>query len=189
MNTSSIHIQTPLADSVCRSLRAGDIVKLSGMIYTARDAAHKRFIDRLNKNEQLPVDLRNQIIYYTGPTPAPPGMVCGSAGPTTSSRMDTYTPALIAATGLKAMIGKGNRSRAVVDAIKQYGCVYFAATGGAGAMIGRSIKSMEAICYDDLGPEAVYKMEVFQLQLFVAIDSLGNNLYESGPSEFRKDLP
>jgi len=177
-------ITTPLDKSTLTSLRAGNSVLLSGTIYTARDAAHKRFMACIDKNEPLPLSLSGQILYYCGPTPTPPNRCAGSAGPTTSSRMDRYAPDILRKAGLSAMIGKGGRSVGVVNAIKECGAVYFAATGGAGALISSRIKSAETVCYEDLGPEAVYKFEVDALPLIVAIDALGNNLYELGPLEY-----
>lgn len=181
-------ITTPVTPALLSELNAGDMVLLSGTIYTARDAAHKRFASVLAENGRLPVDLRGQIVYYTGPSPAPPGKVIGSAGPTTSSRMDKYAPSLIAATGLSGMIGKGNRSPAVIDAIKKYGCVYFAAVGGAGALLSKHITASEIICYPELGPEAVYKLTVRDFPLVIAIDCRGQNLYTCGPDEYRKKV-
>jgi fumarate hydratase subunit beta len=179
-----IKIQTPLSNSTITSLHAGDEVLLSGVIYTARDAAHKRFIALLDKGDKLPVDLSGQVLYYCGPAPARPGRPIGSAGPTTSGRMDIYTPALLMKTGLKGMIGKGERSRAVIDAMVQTQSVYFAATGGAGALIAKSIIASSIVCYEDLGPEAVYRLEVQNLPLVVAIDSKGNDLYTEGPRHY-----
>jgi len=181
-----IEIVTPLTDTITKGLTAGDQVRLSGIVYTARDAAHKRLTDLINKGERLPVELRDQAIYYTGPAPAHPGTVIGSAGPTTSSRMDAYAPALIEKTGLRAMIGKGNRNQAVIAAMKQYGCVYFAAIGGAGALISRCIRKAEVVCYQDLGPEAIHRLEVEELSLTVAIDCKGNNLYATEPLKYRR---
>lgn len=180
-------ITTPVTPTQLAELKAGDLVLLSGTIYTARDAAHKRFAAALAENGCLPVDLRGQIVYYTGPSPAPPGKVIGSAGPTTSSRMDKYAPSLIEATGLGAMIGKGNRSTAVIDAIKKFGCVYFAAVGGAGALLSKHITASEVICYPELGPEAVHKLTVRDFPLVTAIDCNGNNLYTTGPETYRKN--
>jgi len=180
----TIKITAPLNKEVLSTLRAGDYVMLTGTIYTARDAAHKRFLERIGKGEPLPLSLDNEIIYYCGPTPSTPNRCIGSAGPTTSSRMDIYTPALLRNTGLAAMIGKGDRSIEVIDAIKECGCIYFAAAGGAGALISSCIKSSQIICYEDLGPEAVYKFEVESMRLIVAVDTLGNNLYKSGPAEY-----
>ena len=181
-------LTTPLDDRSVRDLRAGEKVLISGPMFTARDAAHKRLCELLERRETLPVDFEGQIIYYTGPTPPRPGAVIGSAGPTTSVRMDAYSPALIRQTGLKGMIGKGNRSEAVVDAMKRKSCVYFAAVGGAGALIAQCIQAAEVVCYDDLGPEAVRLLQVKDFPAVVAIDCLGNNLYETGPEAYR-DLP
>jgi len=167
----------PLSEQTVRSLKAGDMVRLSGVIYTARDAAHKRLVASLDAGERLPADFQNQAVYFVGPCPAKPGEVIGSAGPTTSGRMDAYSPRLIAECGLRAMIGKGNRSKAVVDAMNKFGCVYFAATGGAGALIASCIVSAEVVAYPDLGPEAIYKLEVKNLPLVVAIDCKGKSLY------------
>jgi len=179
-----IKLTTPLNKEVLTALRAGDSVILTGTIYTARDAAHKRFIECVNNRESLPLSLDNEIIYYCGPTPSTPNRCIGSAGPTTSSRMDIYTPALLRNAGLGAMIGKGDRSAEVVEAIKECGCVYFAAVGGAGALISSCIKSSQIICYHELGPEAVYKFEVESMRLIVAVDTQGNNLYKLGPMEY-----
>jgi fumarate hydratase subunit beta len=181
-----ITITTPLGDDTVASLNAGDSVTLSGVVYTARDAAHKRFMTLIDKSEKLPVDLSGQALYYCGPAPAKPGCVIGSAGPTTSSRMDGDTPALLSATGLKAMIGKGDRDPAVIDAMIKNGCVYFAAVGGAGALYAKSIIAARVECYGDLGPEAVYRLEVRNMPLIVAIDSRGNNLYKDGPEKYRR---
>ncbi|MDR0307736.1 MAG: Fe-S-containing hydro-lyase [Chitinispirillales bacterium] len=179
-----IKISTPFTKEMLASLQAGDIVLLSGPILTARDAAHKRFIDLIDRGEPLPLSLEGQALYYTGPTPPVNGRPAGSAGPTTSSRMDCYTPKLLRKTGLCAMIGKGDRSVEVIEAIKECGCVYFAAIGGAGALISSYIKSSKTVCYEDLGPEAVYKFEVESMRLIVAIDTQGNNLYRSGPRDY-----
>lgn len=178
-----IRITTPLTKETAASLNAGDRVLISGDIYTGRDAAHKRFLALLAEGKPLPIDFRNQIIYYVGPAPAPPGKACGSAGPTTSYRMDPYTPALLNI-GLTGMIGKGKRSGAVIDAMVESGAVYFAATGGAAALIARSIKRSEIICYEDLGAEAVRKMTVEDFPAIVAIDSHGRNLYEIGRKQY-----
>jgi fumarate hydratase subunit beta len=166
------------------SLRAGDRILFSGVAYTARDAAHRRFMKLFEKGKPLPVNLENQALYYCGPTPPTKTSATGSAGPTTSSRMDAHTPAILRKTGLAAMIGKGARSGAVVEAIKECGAVYMAAVGGAGALISSKIKSSTIICYEDLGPEAVYKFEFEALPLIVAVDSKGNDLYELGPKEY-----
>ena len=172
-----LNLSTPLSEADVRNLNAGDIVKLSGIIYTGRDAAHKRLCALLANGEQLPVDLDGQLIYFVGPCPAPPGRVIGSAGPTTSGRMDAYSPILIEKCALRGMIGKGDRNQAVKDAMKTYGAVYFAATGGAGALIARSITKAEVVAFDDLGPEAIYRLEVNELPLVVAIDANGESLY------------
>jgi fumarate hydratase subunit beta len=179
---------TPLSPIMTGSLKVGDEVLLSGVVFTARDAAHKRLIALIEKGEKLPVDLAGQVLYYCGPTPAKPGRPIGSAGPTTSSRMDRYTPRLLDSTGLKAIIGKGERSPEVIDAIKKHGAVYFAATGGAGALIGKTVVSLSVVCYEDLVSEAIYKLEVRDLPLVVAIDSRGNDLYKEGPHRFRNAI-
>ncbi len=170
-------IRLPLSAETVKDLHAGDTVLLSGVIWTGRDAAHLRFVELLDSGKDLPVDLKDQVIYFVGPCPAPPGKVIGSAGPTTSGRMDRYSPRLIAQCGLRGMIGKGNRSAEVVAEMKQYGAVYFAATGGAGALIARCIKSCEVVAFPDLGPEAVHRLVVENFPLIVAIDADGNNLY------------
>jgi fumarate hydratase subunit beta len=182
---SFISLSTPLSDILVKTLKSGDQVLLNGIIYTARDAAHKRLMALIEKGEDLPVDLRGQVLYYCGPTPAKPGRPIGSAGPTTSSRMDRYTPRLLAATGLAGMIGKGERSPEVITAIKEHGAVYFAATGGAGALIGKTVISSRVVCYEDLGPEAIYQLEVRNLPLVVAIDCRGNDLFKEGPAGFK----
>ncbi len=178
-------IQTPLDESAIEKLKAGEKVFLSGFIFTARDSAHKRFFETLDKGEDLPFDMRNQIIYYCGPSPAPPGRVIGSCGPTTSGRMDAYAPRLVSL-GLKGMIGKGKRSQAVKDSLKQYKAIYFGATGGAGALLARSVVSSEVVAYEDLGPEAVVKLGVKDLPLFVINDIYGNDLYEAGIQKYRR---
>ena len=170
-------ITTPFTHEAARSLRAGDQVLLSGTVWTGRDAAHKKLVALLEEGKPLPMELQDQIIYFVGPCPAPPGKPIGSAGPTTSGRMDAYSPVLIARCGLTGMIGKGNRSAAVVEAMKQYGAVYFGATGGAGALIARRIRTCEVIAFPELGPEAVHKLTVEDFPLVVAIDTLGNSLY------------
>jgi fumarate hydratase subunit beta len=174
----TIAITTPLQPAIIESLRAGDEVLISGTIFTARDAAHKRLTELIENDLALPVDLKDQIIYYTGPTPAQPGKVIGSAGPTTSSRMDPYTPILIKSSGMRGIIGKGNRSADVKKALVDFGCIYFVAIGGAGALLSRSITSSEIVCYDDLGAEAIYKLSVKDFPAIVAIDTEGNNVYE-----------
>ncbi|MCI5778416.1 MAG: Fe-S-containing hydro-lyase [Lentisphaeria bacterium] len=172
-----IQLRTPLDETAVRALRAGDRVQLSGVVYTGRDAAHKRLVAMLDAGEKLPVELSGQAIYFVGPCPAPPGRPIGSAGPTTSGRMDAYSPRLIAECGLRAMIGKGDRNAAVRAAMRNHGCVYFAATGGAGALIARSIVRAEVVAFPDLGPEAIYRLELDRLELVVAIDADGNSLY------------
>lgn len=171
------YIKAPISDEAAKSLRAGDYVYITGTIYTARDAAHKRMFEALEKGGKLPIDLNNNIIYYMGPSPAREGRPIGSAGPTTSSRMDKYTPSLLDL-GLKGMIGKGKRSEAVKEAIVRNGAVYFAAVGGAGALLSKRILKSEIIAYDDLGTEAIRKLEVENFPVIVVIDSDGKNLYE-----------
>lgn len=180
------HIQTPISREDAAMLRAGDYVYLSGVIYTARDAAHKRMDEALNRGETLPMELERNVIYYMGPSPARKGRPIGSAGPTTASRMDKYTPRLLDL-GLGAMIGKGKRSPAVIDAIVRNGSVYFAAVGGAGALLSQRILSSEVIAYDDLGTEAIRKLEVRDFPVIVVIDSQGNNLYETAILKYRQD--
>lgn len=177
-NNMEKHINVPLAEGAAAELRAGDYVYLTGTVYTARDAAHKRMYEALERGEQLPLEVENNVIYYMGPSPARPGRPIGSAGPTTSSRMDKYTPSLLDL-GLKGMIGKGKRSQAVRDAIVRNGAVYFAAVGGAGALLSRAIVSSEVIAYDDLGTEAIRRLEVKDFPVIVVMDAEGNNLYES----------
>ncbi|MGN0167441.1 MAG: Fe-S-containing hydro-lyase [Acetatifactor sp.] len=180
------HINVPLDNETAVSLRAGDYVYLTGIIYTARDAAHKRMQEALDRGEKLPLDLENNVIYYMGPSPARPGRPIGSAGPTTASRMDKYAPALLDL-GLKGMIGKGKRSQAVRDAIIRNGAVYFAAVGGAGALLSRSITSSEVIAYDDLGTEAIRKLEVKDFPVIVVMDAEGNNLYETAMRDYCRE--
>ena len=180
-----IYIEIPTTDDIIKELRAGDMLYLSGTVYTARDAAHKRMYEALERGEKLPFDIENSFVYYLGPTPARPGTVIGSAGPTTSSRMDKYTPELLSR-GLSGMIGKGKRSQAVIDSIVENGAVYMAAVGGAGALLSKCIKSSEVIAYDDLGTEAIRKLYVEDLPVIVIVDSLGNNLYESAVEDFLK---
>lgn len=171
-------INTPLSESVVRSLKAGDEVIISGVIYTARDMAHKRLIAAIEKNEKLPLELEGAIIYFMGPSPARPGKPIGAAGPTTSSRMDGFSPALIAK-GLRAMIGKGYRSDEVRAALKKYGAVHFATIGGAGALLSKHIKSAELIAYDDLGTEAIRKLQVEDFPAIVAYDANGESVYDA----------
>ena len=176
---AAIQIRTPLTEKVARGLKAGDSVLITGTIYTARDAAHKRLLDALDKGGTLPVDLKNQIIYYAGPAPAPPGKPIGSVGPTTSYRMDSFAPKTIEL-GLKGMIGKGPRGKEVVDAMKKHGAVYFAAVGGAGALLAKCVRGARVVAYEDLGAEAIRELKVEKFPAIVAIDSNGNNLYERG---------
>ena len=180
-------LKTPVNREELNRLRAGDMVYLSGEVYTARDAAHKRMTECLDRGELLPFEIRDSAIYYVGPTPEPPGRVIGSAGPTTSGRMDAYSPRLLDL-GQKLMIGKGLRSREVIDAMVRNGAVYLAAMGGAGALMSACIKSARVICWEDLGCEAVRLLEVEDITLTVAIDSLGGNLYESGPAAYLESL-
>ncbi len=178
-----IKITTPLSKEELIKLHSGDYVYISGTIYSARDAAHKRMYETMEKGEKLPFDIKDNVIYYLGPTPAREGQVIGSAGPTTASRMDKYTPRLLDS-GLSGMIGKGKRSKEVIDAIVRNKCVYFAAVGGAGALLSKCIKKSEVIAYDDLGTEAIRKMEVEDFPVIVVIDSKGNNLYETAVEQF-----
>jgi fumarate hydratase subunit beta len=166
-----------MKEEVISDLKSGDMVSITGYIYTGRDAAHKRLIDLIDNGKELPFDIKDQIIYYVGPAPAKPGNVCGPAGPTTSYRMDPYTIPLLEM-GLKGMIGKGTRSDEVIEGIKEYKCIYFAAVGGAAALISKSIKSKEVVCYEDLGTEAIHRLYVEEFPAIVVIDSYGNNLYK-----------
>lgn len=175
----------PLTQTVIDSLRAGDSVLLSGTVYTARDAAHRRMMAALAQGEPLPVAWQDQVIYYVGPCPARPGEVIGSAGPTTSSRMDIYTPRMLDL-GLKGMIGKGERSPEVIEAMVRHGAVYFAAIGGLGALIASRIRKAEVVAYPDLGPEAIYRLELEKFPAVVAIDSRGGNLYQEGRNRYRR---
>lgn len=180
------HVKAPISKEVLKTLRSGDYVYITGTIYSARDAAHKRMQETLDRNQPLPFDLADNVIYYLGPTPAREGRPIGSAGPTTASRMDKYTPRLLDL-GLGAMIGKGRRSPEVIDAIVRNGAVYFAAVGGAGALLSKRILASEVIAYDDLGTEAIRKMEVEDFPVIVVIDSEGNNLYETALAEYCKE--
>ncbi len=177
------HLTTPLTSAQAQQLKSGDTVLLSGTIYTARDAAHRRLCEALERGETLPLNLQNAVIYYAGPTPARPGEVIGSCGPTTSGRMDAYAPTLMRQ-GVIGMIGKGARSAQVVEAMKECGAVYFAAIGGAGAVMASCVKQAEVVCYDDLGSEAVRRLTVENMPLTVIIDSEGHNLYEDGPAQY-----
>ena len=179
------HITAPINKETARSLHAGDYVYITGTMYTARDAAHKRMYEILQKGGELPVDWKDQVIYYMGPSPAREGRPIGSAGPTTASSMDKYAPQLLDL-GLGAMVGKGKRSQAVIDAIVRNGSVYFAAVGGAGALLSKCITSAEVVAYDDLGTEAIRKLTVENFPAIVVIDSEGNNLYETAIKEYRK---
>lgn len=178
-----VKITTPLTEDKVKNLKSGDTVLLSGVLYTGRDAAHKRLIELLDKNEKLPLEIKDQVIYYVGPSPAKPGQVIGSAGPTTSYRMDPYAPRLLDL-GLKGMIGKGARNQEVIDAIIRNKAVYFGAIGGAAALIGKSIVKSEVIAYEDLGAEAIRRIEVCDMPLVVIIDSNGTNLYETGKKNY-----
>lgn len=179
-------ITLPLTDADLDSLKAGDRVLLSGTVYTARDAAHKRMVDQEKEGIPFPIDVAGQVIYYTGPTPAKPGEVIGSAGPTTSGRMDLYTPRLLEK-GLKGLIGKGYRNEEVKAAIKKHRAVYFGAVGGAAALIARSIKAVEVIAYEDLGTEAIRKLTIENFPVFVINDVHGGDIYEEGIAQFRQD--
>ena len=183
----SISITAPLSREKARELRAGDSCLLSGTIYTARDAAHKRLCALIEAGDELPIDLRDSVIYFVGPAPAKPGQIIGSAGPTTSYRMDAYSPMLIAR-GQTGMIGKGKRGEEVITAMKEHGAVYFAATGGCGALLSRCIRKKELVAYEDLGAEAVCRLEVEDFPVTVVIDSLGNNLYETGRKQYLESL-
>ena len=179
----AIKLQMPLTREKARELRAGDSCLLSGVIYTARDAAHKRLCELADKGEPLPLDIENCTIYFVGPTPAKEGQAIGSAGPTTSYRMDAYSPTLIAM-GQTGMIGKGKRNGEVISAMKEHGAVYFGAIGGCGALLSRCIKKAEVIAYEDLGAEAIRRLEVEDFPVVVIIDSEGNNLYETGRADY-----
>ena len=179
------HINTPLTKDVIKTLRAGDSVLISGIIYTARDAAHERMTNDYKEGKPFPIDLKDNVIYYAGPCPAKPGEVIGSCGPTTAGRMDAYTPLLLD-NGLGAMIGKGARNEAVVDAMKRNCVVYFGATGGAGALIAECIKEAEVVAYDDLGTEAIRKLRVENFPAVVLIDCMGNDIYKIGQEKYRK---
>ena len=179
------HITTPLTQEITKTLNSGDYVYITGTIYVARDAAHKRMIEALDRGEELPIDIKDATIYYMGPSPAREGRPIGSAGPTTATRMDKYAPTLLDL-GEKAMIGKGKRSKEVIDAIIRNKAVYFAAVGGAGALLSKCIKKSEVICYDDLGAEAIRKLYVENFPVIVVIDREGSNLYETAIIEFQE---
>jgi fumarate hydratase subunit beta len=178
-------LSPPLSEEDARSLVIGDRVKIDGIIYTARDTAHKRMVESLDRGEELPFDVRGQIIYFVGPTPARPGKPIGSAGPTTSSRMDLYSPRLIEK-GLKGMIGKGWRLKEVIDSMIEYGCVYFVAVGGAGALLSKCIKESSIIAYEDLGPEAIYRLRVEAFPVIVVNDTKGGDLYQEGMEKYAR---
>ena len=180
---NNVKITAPLSREAAKALRAGDSCLISGVIYTARDAAHKRLCELVAEGKELPLDIKDAIIYFVGPTPAKPGQAIGSAGPTTSYRMDAYSPTLISL-GLTGMIGKGKRGPEVVDAMKEHGAVYFGAIGGCGALLSKCIKKADVVAYEDLGAEAIRRLEVEDFPVIVIIDSEGNNLYESGKAAY-----
>ncbi|MBE7001191.1 MAG: Fe-S-containing hydro-lyase [Ruminococcaceae bacterium] len=184
---ANIHITTPLTKDVVKNLKAGDSCLISGVIYTARDAAHKRLCELVAQGKPLPMDIRDSVIYFVGPTPAKPGQAIGSAGPTTSYRMDAYSPILIAQ-GQTGMIGKGKRGPEVIEAMKQHGAVYFGAIGGCGALLSRCIKQAEIVAYEDLGAEAIRRLVVEDFPAVVIIDSQGNNLYETGKANYLSSI-
>jgi len=186
MDEQTKRITAPLTAETVKDLRAGNSVLISGTIYTGRDLAHKRLTDSIKAGEKLPFDLAGTVIYYVGPSPAKPGQVIGSAGPTTSYRMDTYSP-LLMEKGLRGMIGKGNRAQPVLHAMKKYGAVYFAAVGGAAALIARTIKAAKVIAYEDLGPEAVRELRVEDFPAIVINDMYGGDLYEQGVAKYKRD--
>ena len=185
--TEYIDLKTPLENATIEKLKAGDKVRISGVLYTARDAAHKRLIEMVEAGNNLPFEVKGQLLYYVGPTPAKPGQVIGSAGPTTSYRMDTYAPTLIKM-GLKGTIGKGSRSKEVIEAMKKYKAVYFAAVGGAAALIAKTIKKVEIIAFDDLGTEAIRKIEVENFPAVVVNDTKGGDLYDIGRDKYKIPL-
>ena len=183
----AIKLTAPLTHEAAKQLKAGDSCLISGVIYTARDAAHKRLCELLDAGKPLPIDLNESIIYFVGPTPAKPGQAIGSAGPTTSYRMDAYSPTMIAQ-GQTGMIGKGKRGPEVIDAMKEHGAVYFGAIGGCGALLSKCIKKAEIVAYEDLGAEAIRRLEVEDFPVIVIIDSEGNNLYESGRAKYLESI-
>ena len=183
--SDAIRLKTPLSNADVEKLKAGDKVLLSGVIYTGRDAAHKRLYDLLSEGKPLPIDLKGQVIYYVGPAPAKPGQAIGSAGPTTSGRMDVYSPKMMEM-GLKGMIGKGMRRKEVVEAMKKYKAVYFAATGGAGALLAKAVRKAEVVAYEDLGPEAISRLEVVDFPVTVVNDTQGNDLYQQGMAKYAR---
>ena len=182
MNVEDKHVSVPFDANAARSFRAGEYVYLTGTIYTARDAAHKRMYEAVSEGRELPIDLKGQTIYYMGPSPAREGRPIGSAGPTTAGRMDKYTPTMISL-GMTGMIGKGKRTAEVIDAMREKGCVYFAAVGGAGALLSKCITESEVVAYDDLGTEAIRKLTVVDFPAIVVIDCEGNSMYDIGKKE------
>ncbi len=180
------HLETPLSREDVSSLKSGDRVSITGTVYTARDAAHRRLFELIEAGRELPIPIEGQIIYYVGPSPAPPGRPIGAAGPTTSYRMDPFAPKLLEL-GLRGMIGKGKRSKAVKDAMVQYKGVYMAAIGGAGALMSRAVKSARVVAYEELGPEAIRELKVLNLPAIVVNDTHGNDLYVEGREQYRKD--
>jgi len=184
-----VEITTPLTEEKARALRAGQKVAVTGVIFTGRDAAHKKLVEALDRGEELPVDLRDQIIYYVGPCPPKPGWAIGSAGPTTSYRMDSYAPRLIREAGLRGMIGKGQRGPEVVAAMKEDGAVYFLAMGGAGAVLAQRIKKAEVVAYPELGTEAIHRLEVVGFPLIVGLDAAGNDAYVEGRTRYARPAP
>lgn len=181
-----IHLTPPLTEEQARQLRMGDEVMITGTIYTGRDEAHKRLRESIERGEKLSLDFHGEILYYVGPSPTKPGRAIGSAGPTTSCRMDVYTPVLIRETGLRGMIGKGDRSREVIEAMKKEGTVYFVAIGGAAALLAKAVKRVETVLYPELGPEAVRRLYVKDFPVIVAIDSEGRDIFKEGPLKYRK---
>lgn len=184
---SEIVITTPVNEDILAGLKIGERVSINGIIYTGRDAAHKRLVEALDREEDLPVDLRGQIIYYAGPSPTPPGKPIGSVGPTTSYRMDPYAPRLMEA-GLKGMIGKGPRSKEVIEAMVKWKAVYFAAIGGAAALLAKQVKKAEIVAYEDLGPEAIRRLEVEDFPVIVVNDTAGNDLFVEGVQKYARNI-
>ncbi len=183
--SEAIRLKTPLTDADVEKLKIGDTILLNGVIYTGRDAAHKRLFDLIMAGKPLPIDIKGQVIYYVGPAPAKPGQPIGSAGPTTSGRMDAYSPKLMEI-GLKGMIGKGMRKKEVIEAMKKYKAVYFAATGGAGALLAKAIKKAQVVAYEELGPEAINRLEVVDFPVTVVNDTQGNDLYNEGMKKYAR---
>lgn len=181
-----VELTTPLTEDKARDLKAGEKVEITGVIYTGRDAAHKKLVEAIDRGEKLPVDLRDQIIYYVGPCPPKPGWAIGSAGPTTSYRMDSYAPRLMSEAGLRGMIGKGQRGPEVVEAMKEFGAVYFLAMGGAGAILAQRIKQAEVVAYPELGTEAIHRLEVVGFPVIVGTDAAGRDAYEEGRRRYAR---